>query len=130
MSNPTSKSTAYWVAIGLAASAALVLLWLNAAVAEPGDSPGPLFFGVIAVLVIGSLIARFEPHRMAYALYATALAQMLVAVIAVAAWGQYVEILALNGFFVLLWVAAALLFRRAERITGNLQRASAGQDQF
>jgi hypothetical protein len=48
---------------------------------------------------------------MAYALYATAAAQMLTAVVAqVAGWGFT---FVLNGFFALLWIGAGLLFRRA-----------------
>ena len=112
----TMNSTAYRIAGGIAVAAALLLVWFNAAVAEPGDSPGPLFFGVVATLIIGAFIARLEPKGMAYALFATALAQMLVAVMAMIAWGQYVEILVLNGFFILLWLGSALLFRRAERL--------------
>jgi hypothetical protein len=52
---------------------------------------------------------------MARALFATALAQAIVAVIALIA-EKYLagfEILILNGFFVALWVGSALLFRRA-----------------
>jgi len=41
-----------------------------------------MYIGVLAVGIIGALIARFQPHGMARALFATALAQMLVAVIA------------------------------------------------
>jgi hypothetical protein len=49
------------------------------------------------------------------ALFATSLAQALVAVIAMIAWKQYFEILILNGFFIALFVGSALLFRRAAR---------------
>jgi hypothetical protein len=121
MQNIATRLAAYRIAVGIALAAALLLLWFNAAVAEPGDSPGPIFFGVVAILVIGAIIARFEPQGMAYALFATALAQMLVAVIAIIAWGQYVEILALNGFFILLWVGSALLFRRAARLGRDVE---------
>jgi len=115
---------AYRIALGIAAAAALLLLWFNLAVAESGDSPGPLFFGVVAALVIGTLIARFQSQRMAYALFATALAQTLAAAIAVIAWGQYAEILAFNAFFVLLWVGSALLFLRADRLGRTLQQTT------
>ncbi len=112
----TMNSISYRIAIGIAVAAALLLLCFYGAVAEKGDSPGPLFFASVATLILGALIARFEPQRMAYALFATAVAQMLFAVFAIVAWGQYVEILALNGFFILLWVGSALLFRRADRL--------------
>ena len=85
------------------------------AVATEDDSPGPIFFGVLAVGIIGAIIARFRPQGMARALFATALAQALVAVIAMIAWKQYFEILVLNGFFIALWIGSALLFRKAAR---------------
>jgi hypothetical protein len=108
-------TTVYRAALALALAAAFLLVWFNAAVGESGDSPGPMFFGVVAVLIIGALIARFRPRGMTYALSATALAQALVAVIAMIAWGQYLELSILNGFFIALWVASAILFRRATR---------------
>jgi hypothetical protein len=116
MKNLAAGPTSYRIAIAIAAGAALLLLWFNAAVAESGDSPGLLFFGVLAALVIGTLFARFKPQGMAYALFATALAQVVVAVIAMSAWGQYAELSAFNGFFILLWVGSALLFQRAGRL--------------
>ena len=108
-------TTVYRAALALAFATAFLLLWFNAAVGEPGDSPGPMFVAVVAVLVIGALIARFRPRGMTYALSATALAQALVAVIAMIAWRQYLELSILNGFFIALWVASAILFRRATR---------------
>ena len=80
-----------------------------------------MYFGVLAVGIIGTIIARFQPHGMAPALFATALAQALVAVIAVIAGkhqssvSSVSEILILNGFFVALFIGSALLFRYAAR---------------
>ena len=88
---------------------------MHLAVATEDDSPGLLLFGVLVVGIIGAIIARFRPHGMARALFATALAQALAAVIAMIAWEQYFEVLILNGFFIALWVGSALLFRRAAR---------------
>ncbi len=76
---------------------------------------------MLAVGIIGAIIARFQPHGMARALFATALAQALVAVIALIAGMQHAsyssvsEILGLNGFFVALFVGSAWLFRYAAR---------------
>ncbi len=105
----------YRAAVGLALVAALILVWMNLAVGTEDDSPGLLLFGVLVVGIIGAIIARFRPHGMARALFATALAQALVAVIAMIAWEQYFEVLILNGFFIALWVGSALLFLRAAR---------------
>jgi hypothetical protein len=70
------------------------------------------------------------PDGMARALFATALAQALVSVIALLAGlgstgSPPVEILAVNGFFVALFVGSALLFRYAAR---EQTPAGAGQE--
>src|SRR4030095_6174375 len=110
-------NSAYRVAVGIAVAAALLVVWMHGAVATEDDSPGLMFFGVLVVGIIGAIIARFRPQGMARALFATALAQALVAVIAMIAWKQYFEILILNGFFIALWIGSALLFRKAARVS-------------
>lgn len=113
---------AYRVAVGVALAAALLLVWMNLAVGLIGSEDelaNLMYIGVLAVGIIGAIIARFQPHGMARALFATALAQALIAVIAlIAGMHQYPgssvsEILNVNGFFVALWVGSAWLFRRA-----------------
>jgi hypothetical protein len=79
-----------------------------------------MYIGVLAVGIIGAIIARFQPQGLACALFATALAQALVAVIALIAGLGYPasgpsEIVILNGFFIVLWVGSAWLFRNAAR---------------
>jgi hypothetical protein len=116
--------TAYRSAVTVALAAALILVWLMGAVGiigVEGDRADLMYFGVLAVGIIGAIIARFQPHGMARALFATALAQALVAVIALIAGMQHAsyssvsEILGLNGFFVALFVGSAWLFRYAAR---------------
>jgi hypothetical protein len=114
---------AYRAAGGVALAAALLLVWINLAVGVIGtedDLANSMYVGVLAVGIIGAIIARFRPHGMARALLATALAQALVAVIALifglgSTGSPPLEILALNGFFVSLFVGSALLFRYAAR---------------
>ena len=114
-------TTAYRAAVGIACAAGLVLVWINAAVGIIGSEDNPanlLYFGVLAVGFIGAFIARFQPRPMARALFATALAQALVPVIALIIWRPdfspgVVAVFILNAFFVALWVASALLFRHA-----------------
>ena len=110
-------NSAYRIAVGIAVAAALLIVWMHGAVATEDDSPGLMFFGVLVVGIIGAIIARFRPQGMARALFATALAQALVAVIAMIAWKQYFEILILSGFFIALWIGSALLFRKAARVS-------------
>ena len=86
-----------------------------------GDRADLMYIGVLAVGIIGAIIARFQPHGMALALFATALSQVLVAVIALIAgmhqapYSSVGEILGLNGFFVALFLGSAWLFRNAAR---------------
>jgi hypothetical protein len=109
----TMTNSSYRVAVGIAVAAALLIVWMHGALATEDDSPGLLFYGVLAVGIVGAIIARSRPQSMARALFATALAQALVAVIAMIAWEQYFEISILSGFFIALWIGSALLFRKA-----------------
>jgi hypothetical protein len=125
---------AYRAAVGVALAAALLLVWINLAVGIIGsedDLANSMYVGVLAVGIVGAIIARFRPHGMAHALFATALAQALVAVIALffglgsGSPPGVLGILILNGFFVALFVGSALLFRYAGR---EQTPAGAGQE--
>lgn len=109
-----SRNSAYRVAVGVALATAFLLVWVNGAVGIIGseDNPANLMFGgVLAVGLVGAVVARFRPRGMARALVATAFAQVLVAVIAaVAGVGHIFVATALFGG---LWLASAWLFRRA-----------------
>lgn len=97
---------------------------MQGALATEDDSPGLLFLGVLAVGITGAMIARLRPQGMACAMFATALAQAVVAVTAMTSWQQYLELPILNGFFIALWGGSALLFRRAVP-TGGTARSAA-----
>ena len=113
----------YRLAAGVAVGSALFLVWANLAVGLIGDEGNPanlLYGGVLAVGVIGALVARFEAQGMARALFAMALVQALVPVIAVIVWKhpmgsreEALRVLGVTAFFVTLFVGSALLFRRA-----------------
>ncbi len=118
------SNTVYRSAVGLTLATAFILFWVNGAVGIIGNEENPvnlMYVGVLAIGIIGSIVARFQPHGMARALFATALAQALVAVIALIVGkhrypGSSVsEILILNGFFVALFLGSARLFRNAAR---------------
>lgn len=128
-----TDNTAYRVATGLAVAAALVLIWVNAAVGIIGDGPvNLLYLGVLAVVFVGAFIARFQPRGMALALFATAVAQMLVPVVALVIWKAGWQdllidpnspnppfdpgigpVFGLNAVFAMLWVVSAWVFRKA-----------------
>jgi hypothetical protein len=87
-----------------------------------------MYGGVLVVGIIGAVIARFRPDGMARALFAAALAQAVVAAIALIAGMQSpvspaIEILGLNGFFAALWLGSAWLFRKAARKQAPPRRA-------
>ena len=126
---------AYRVAVGIACATGFVLVFINGAVGIIGDGPVNLMYlGVLAVGFVGALIARFQPRGMALALFATAVAQMLVPVIALVIWKAgwqgllrdpgsphppfhpgIAPVFGLNAVFATLWVVSAVLFRHAGR---------------
>ncbi len=119
-----ADNTAYRFAVGVALAAAFILIWVNGAVGIIGDESNHanmMYIGVLAVGIIGAIIARFQPYGMVRAMYATALAQVLVAVIALIAGlgstGPILpeDILILTGLFIALWLLSARLFRKAAR---------------
>ncbi|MBN1826399.1 MAG: hypothetical protein JW958_09040 [Candidatus Eisenbacteria bacterium] len=115
-------SKAYRAAAAVALAAAFLLVWLSLGVGIIGKDCDPsngMYFGVLAVGIIGSMFARFRPRGMARALIAMALAQVVVAAIAlVAGFGRETanypyDILLLTAFFLVLWLISARLFRKA-----------------
>ena len=118
------NTSPYRLAVITALGTALLLPWVIGAVGLIGVEGDPfdlIYGGVLAVGIIGAIVARLRPRGMARALFATALAQALVVVIALFVGKQHVavssvpEIVGSNGFFVALWLGSAWLFRRAAR---------------
>jgi hypothetical protein len=112
---------AYRAAVGIACAAGLVLVWINAAVGIIGDEDlaNAMYFGVLVVGFIGAFMARFEPRGMSRTLFAMAVAQTLVPLVALT-WipeerfaPGVLPVMGLNAVFVALWVVSALLFRHA-----------------
>ena len=117
-----TDSAAHRWAVRLALGTACVLVVATGAVGIIGSEANAvnlLYYGVLAVGVVGSIVARFRPRGMARAMAATALAQAAVATGALfAGWGEVAqsgpfEVVGINGGFVALWVASAVLFRWA-----------------
>lgn len=116
----TQPSTTYRFALALAAGTGLFLFLAAGALGIVGDGgrEDRMYAGVLAVLVIGSVIARLRAREMSYVLAATAVAMGVCAVIAFAnGWHELpgasvLEILGLTGMFAALFGGAALLFRR------------------
>lgn len=117
----TTARTYYRLAIGIALATVLFLIWAIGALGIIGEGgrPDRMYVAVLAVAAIGTVLARLRPRGMALTLLATAVAQMLVAVIALVAGLQHtegasvIEILGLNGMYAALFGLSAWLFRRA-----------------
>lgn len=116
-----SRLTAYRAGAAVALVAAFLLVWVNGAVGIIGSEQDPanlLFAGVLGVGLAGTLLARGRAAGLVRAFVATAVAQALVAALALAAgWGR--EALLAAVLFVPLWLASAALFRRAARAQGG-----------
>ncbi|NQV49585.1 MAG: hypothetical protein HQ507_03770 [Candidatus Marinimicrobia bacterium] len=120
-----SDSFAYKSAVGVAVVAGLLLIWINLAVGiigSEGNLANLLYAGVFAVGIAGARIARLKPQGMARTMFTTALAQMLVPVIALIFWRTTLEdspgilgVLIMNAFFAGLFIVSALLFRSVAR---------------
>lgn len=121
-----TNRVAYRFANGLAVTASCLLIWLSLGIGiigKDGDPANMMYFGVIAVGIIGTIISRFRPKGMVRTLLAMALAQALVALIALIAglglpWSGTAEITLLNELFIVMFVGSAWLFKRA--VTSDL----------
>jgi hypothetical protein len=139
------SNIAYRAAAGLALASALFLVVVNGAVGIIGseDNAANLMYGgVLIVGISGAVIARFRPRGMARTLLAMAIAQALIAAIALVAvemdpsfWGEatrmqnpspvldffgvtptpVLQLLGVNGMFIALFLGSAWLFRAAAR---------------
>ena len=122
-----SSTIAYRAAVGVALVTAMLLVWINLAVGIIGSEDNPankMYLGVLAILILGALIVRFQPQGMARVLFATALAQVVVLVIALIIWKPEItstealldvlRVMGVNAFFVVMWVGSGLLFQRAD----------------
>lgn len=114
-------NASYRLAVGVAVAAGLLLVWINLAVGIIGGDGNPanlLYAGVLAVAAVGALVARFRPRGMATTMFAAALTQFLVPLLAALIWKPAVDlgmmqVLAFNTVFAGLWVASGWLFRRS-----------------
>ena len=123
---------AYRFAVGLALTAAFLIVWLNAAAGligiEDDDPANLLYVGVLAIGFIGAIIARLQPRGMARASFAAALALTLVGAIALTLpnTASSVQIVLLHGVLIALFVAAGFLFRYAAQKGFPSRAAAAG----
>ncbi len=117
-----SSNIAYRAAVGIALLAGLLLLWVNGAVGIIGSENNDanlMYLGVLAIAIVGVIIARLNPAGMSRAMFTTAAATVLVAVIALIgnlgtdgnSWPR--DVLGATVFFAALWIGSALLFQKS-----------------
>ena len=112
---------AYRAATALAVLTGVILVWVNGAVGIIGSENNPanlMYGGVLLVGVIGAAAARFGAQGMALTLFLMAAVQAVVAAIAIGGGLGLPEtgaaaLIAINGFFCLLWILAGGLYRLA-----------------
>lgn len=109
----------------LAATAAvgstLLMTWVNLAVGLVGrenHGANVLYLGVVAIAVLGALVARFQPTGMTRTFFAMAGVQLAIPVftlfvLKVEPVIPVLRVLGANAFFAFLFAATALLFRHA-----------------
>lgn len=97
-----------------------LMVWANLAVGLIGAGPNLgnlMYIGVVAVVLIGTFLSRFTPKGMELTMFASALALVLLTVIALFAnMNEYLassvtEIIGVNAFFAALYTVSGLLFR-------------------
>lgn len=120
-----SGDTWYRAAVAIAIVTAFVTVWVNLAVGmlgSPGNPANLLFGGVLAVALIGALIARFRAQGMARAMLAAALAQAAMTLYALV--GGYAEVVVHVGLFIIPWLLSAQLFRKVAHRPSAASRES------
>lgn len=109
------------LALTVATSLFLVLAVGALGILGAGGRPDLVYAAVLAVLLVGSVLARLRARGMGVVLGATAATQALVTVVALVAGlppagASVVDIVGINAMYVVLWAASAWLFRRADRV--------------
>jgi hypothetical protein len=105
----------YRAGVAAALAASFLIMWANGAVGMIGSEDNPfnlLFYGVIAVALVGAVAARFRPAGMARIMGLAAAAHASVAII-----GLFTDLRGgiVSTAFAGPWLLSAWLFRRAAR---------------
>jgi hypothetical protein len=113
---------AYQAAVVLALGASVLSLWVTGAVGIIGDEGNPgnlLYLGVVALAIVGAIIARGRAANMSWAMAVVALAEILAPVVAYFSIANpraavlAPEVYAATGVLAAMWLASAWLFQKA-----------------
>ena len=118
-----SRMTTNWFYRGgvvIALGTSFVITWANLAVGIVGNEENPvnlIFFGVVAIAMLGSPLVGFRAPRLRWVFYLTAAAQALSALVALQAEPF---VLVFCGVTTALWLTAATLFGQAAKDDATL----------
>ena len=117
-----SPDNRYRFAALAAVGGAFLLVWVNLAVGFLGDEDNPanlMFAAVLAVGLVGAILARLEPLAMAKAMFGTAAAQLIAGLVALFGrlgspgfQGIYEAVMG-TTLFSAIWLTSAFLFRKS-----------------
>lgn len=110
----TARNTYYMLGAGLAAGTAFLITWSNLAVGIVGNENNPvnlIFFGIVAIALVGAMVSRLQPSGMARAMGIACIAQAATVVLALVKGGPVVAVIL--GVFTAMWLLSALLFGKA-----------------
>ena len=116
----SSKGPYRW-GMAIAVIGALLMVWVNLAVGIIGsedNAANAMFGGVLAVGLLGALLARFKAKGMEWAMVATAVAQLAVGVIA---WVGGNPIPVFTLVYIGIWMASGHLFGKAAKTSAQTQ---------
>ncbi len=116
----TFNSSSFRLGVGLAVGTSLVLVWINLAVGFIGSEDHPanlMYFMIILLGFTGAILSQFRPKGLSLTMFGMAAGQFLVPVIAYVIWRPeltigVLKIFLVNFFFVLLYIASAMQFRK------------------
>lgn len=118
-----TRDRTYRIAFCVGLIGMFLLGWVSGAVGIIGNENNPanlMYWAVPAVGLIGSLLSRFKPRGMARTLFAVALVQFFIPVVALiispeVSWGNagVIGVFMVNSFFAMIFAGSGLLFRRA-----------------
>ena len=119
-----SGAWSYRIGAGLAVLASVLLIWINGAVGIIGSEDHPanlLYLGVVLAAFVGGVVSRFRADGLCLSMISAAVIQIVIGIVAVLrGWGVGSEnwprpVIVLSIIFALIWLASAILFRRAAR---------------
>ena len=119
-----TRNSYYMLGAGLAAGTAFLITWSNLAVGIVGNENNPvnlIFFGIVAIAVVGALASRLQPRGMARTMLVAGIAQAATVVLALFKEAPVVAVIL--GVFTVMWLLSSLCFFQAGAPTLTSQSA-------